>query len=113
MLQQVAEKINILDDIEQRQVLASCISILARLRFQESLINSLFQEDIIKGSVIYESLLQKGEQKGELKRDRDIKPYLAIFHVMAITCLINPLYLFPSGIYNNLISYPLDFGIRL
>ena len=67
LLQQVAEKINTINDIEQRQALGSCASILAGLRFEKSLINSLFQEDIMKGSVIYEDLLQQGEKRGELK----------------------------------------------
>jgi len=67
LLQEVAEKINTLDDIEQRQALGSCASILAGLRFEKSLINSLFQEDIMKGSVIYEDLLQKGGEKEALK----------------------------------------------
>ncbi len=67
LLQQVAEKINTLDDIEQRQALGSCTSILAGLRFEKTLINSLFQEDIMKGSVIYEDLLQQGEKRGEFK----------------------------------------------
>lgn len=67
LLQQVAEKINTLDDIEQRQALGSCTSILAGLRFEKNLINSLFREDIMKGSVIYEDLLQQGEKKGTEK----------------------------------------------
>ena len=64
LLQQIAEKINKLDDIEQRQTLGSCTSILAGLRFDKTLINSLFQEDIMKGSVIYQDILEKGEKRG-------------------------------------------------
>ena len=67
LLQQIAEKINILDDLEQVQVLGSCTSILAGLRFNKTLINSLFQEDIMKESVIYQDLLERGGQKEALK----------------------------------------------
>ncbi|MGK7886161.1 MAG: Rpn family recombination-promoting nuclease/putative transposase [Crocosphaera sp.] len=67
LLQQISAKINNLEDIEQRQILGSCTSILAGLRFDKILVNSLFQEDIMKGSVIYQDILEKGERKGEIK----------------------------------------------
>ena len=67
LLQQISAKINNLEDIEQRQILGSCTSILAGLRFDKILVNSLFQEEIMKGSVIYQDILQKGERKGEIK----------------------------------------------
>ncbi|MBR8826896.1 MAG: DUF4351 domain-containing protein [Gomphosphaeria aponina SAG 52.96 = DSM 107014] len=67
LLQQIADKINQIEDREQRQILGSCTSILAGLRFEKTLVNSLFQEEIMKGSVIYQDILEKGEKKGELK----------------------------------------------
>ena len=67
LLQQISAKINKLEDIKQRQILGSCTSILAGLRFDKILVNSLFQEEIMKGSVIYQDILQKGERKGEIK----------------------------------------------
>ncbi len=67
LLQQISAKINNLEDIEQRQILGSCTSILAGLRFDKILVNSLFQEDIMKGSVIYQDILEKGEKKEGLK----------------------------------------------
>jgi predicted transposase YdaD len=71
LLQQVASKINTLDDPQQRQALGSCTSILAGLRFEKTLINSLFREDIMKGSVIYEDILQQGKQIG--KKEGELK----------------------------------------
>jgi predicted transposase YdaD len=40
---------------------------LAGLRFEKSLIRQLLSEDIMQESVIYQDILQKGEQKGELR----------------------------------------------
>ena len=67
LLKQISAKINNLEDIEQRQILGSCTSILAGLRFDKILVNSLFQEEIMNGSVIYQDILQKGEIKEALK----------------------------------------------
>ena len=39
--------------------------ILAGLRFEKNLIRQLLSEDIMQESVIYQDILQKGEQKGE------------------------------------------------
>ena len=47
LLQQISAKINNLEDIEQRQILGSCTSILAGLRFDKILVNS---KDIISGN---------------------------------------------------------------
>ncbi len=41
--------------------------ILADLRFKKDLIRQLLSEDVMKESVIYQDILQKGEQKGEQK----------------------------------------------
>ncbi|MDJ0842691.1 DUF4351 domain-containing protein [Crocosphaera sp.] len=61
------DKINNIEDVEQRQVLGSCTGILAGLRFDKILVNTLFQEDIMKGSVIYQDILEKGKKKGEIE----------------------------------------------
>lgn len=65
LLSQIAEKINTIEDSEQRKSLASCAGILAGLRFEESLINSLFREEIMKESVIYQKIIREGKQQGK------------------------------------------------
>jgi predicted transposase YdaD len=64
LLAQVAQKVNQIENTEQRQNLASCNGILAGLRFEENLIRSLFQEDIMKESVFYQSILKEGMEEG-------------------------------------------------
>ncbi|NES82239.1 MAG: Rpn family recombination-promoting nuclease/putative transposase [Moorea sp. SIO2B7] len=63
LLREVANKVNRIEDDEQKQSLASCTEILAGLRFEENLIRSLFREDIMKESVIYQSILREGRQE--------------------------------------------------
>jgi predicted transposase YdaD len=63
LLAQVVQKVNQIENTEQRQNLASCTGILAGLRFEESLIRSLFREDIMKESVFYQSILKEGSKE--------------------------------------------------
>jgi predicted transposase YdaD len=64
LLQDVAEQVASIEDIDQRQNIASCAGVLAGLRFEEDLIRQLFREDMMRGSVIYESIRQEGKQEG-------------------------------------------------
>ncbi|GAB4208683.1 MAG: DUF4351 domain-containing protein [Coleofasciculaceae cyanobacterium] len=64
LLQDVAEQVVSIEDIEQRQNIASCAGVLAGLRFEEDLIRQLFREDMMRGSVIYQSIRQEGKQEG-------------------------------------------------
>jgi predicted transposase/invertase (TIGR01784 family) len=64
LLAQVAQKVNQIEDPEQRQNLASCTGILPGLRFEENLIRSLLREDIMKESVFYQSILREGKEEG-------------------------------------------------
>jgi predicted transposase/invertase (TIGR01784 family) len=67
LLEDVAEQVARIEDIEQKQNLAGCAGILAGLRFEENLIRQLFREEIMRESVIYQSIWQEAEQKGERK----------------------------------------------
>jgi predicted transposase/invertase (TIGR01784 family) len=64
LLENVAEQVASIEEIEQRQNIASCAGILAGLRFEEDLIRQLFREDIMRESVIYQSIRQEGKQEG-------------------------------------------------
>ena len=63
LLSQVAEEVAKISDRETRQNTAAYTEILAGLRFEKSLIRQLLSEDIMQDSVIYQDILQKGEQK--------------------------------------------------
>lgn len=63
LLSQVATEIAKITDVPARQNTAAYTEILAGLRFEKNLIRQLLSEDIMQESVIYQDILQKGEQK--------------------------------------------------
>jgi predicted transposase YdaD len=65
LLSQVANEVAKIEERQNRQDTAGYTEILAGLRFEKSLIRQLLSEDIMQESVIYQDILQKGEQKGE------------------------------------------------
>ncbi len=64
LLQTVSQAVNNLSDRQQRSNVASCVEILAGLRFDKGLIRQLFGEEIMQESVIYQDILQRGLQQG-------------------------------------------------
>ncbi len=67
LLSQVAQSIAKISDRDTRQNIAAYTEILAGLRFEKDFIRQLLSEDIMQESVIYQDILQKGEQQGEQK----------------------------------------------
>jgi predicted transposase/invertase (TIGR01784 family) len=65
LLMEVAEKVSKIADEGQRNDLTAAVGILAGLRFDNSLIRSLFRREIMMQSVVYREILQEGEQIGE------------------------------------------------
>ena len=64
LVAEVAHQVNQIQDEKEKQRISSCTSILAGLRFEEDLVRSLFREDIMKESVIYQSILKEGLERG-------------------------------------------------
>lgn len=64
LLENIAEQVASIEDIEQRQNIAGCAGILAGLRFEADLIRQVFREEMMRESVIYQSILQEGKQQG-------------------------------------------------
>lgn len=60
LLAQVAQRVARIPDREQRQNISGCLEILAGLRFEKDLIRRFLREDIMRGSVIYQDILQQG-----------------------------------------------------
>ena len=65
LLSQVAQSVARISDRETRQDIAAYTEILAGLRFEKNLIRQLLSEDIMQESVIYQDILQKGQQQGK------------------------------------------------
>ncbi|HEY9809797.1 MAG TPA: DUF4351 domain-containing protein [Halomicronema sp.] len=64
MLSQVAEQVDRIESVSERQNIATCSGILAGLRFQKKLLQQLFRSDIMRESVFYQSILEEGLQQG-------------------------------------------------
>ena len=65
LLQQVANQVDMIEESEAQKNISACTQILAGLRFDRNLINQLFREEIMQESVIYQDIIQRGEQIGE------------------------------------------------
>ncbi|MBD1900397.1 DUF4351 domain-containing protein [Coleofasciculus sp. FACHB-712] len=64
LLEQVATGVARIEKTTERQNILACAGVLAGLRFKKDLIQQLFREEIMQESVIYQDILQKGEQRG-------------------------------------------------
>lgn len=64
LLDRVAEEVGKIDRRGQREEISACSQIIAGLRFEKPFIQQLFREDIMRESVIYQDILQKGVQQG-------------------------------------------------
>lgn len=64
LLEQVAAAVDMIEGRDERQNISACVQVLAGLRFPKNLITQLFREEIMQESVIYQDILQKGEQRG-------------------------------------------------
>lgn len=64
LLEQVAQRVAMLEEPAQKQSLAAAAEILAGLRFEKSLIRRLFREELMRESVIYQDILEQGLQQG-------------------------------------------------
>lgn len=65
LLSQVAQEIAKIPDIETRQNTTAYTEILAGLKFERNLILQLLREETMQESVIYQYILEKGEQRGQ------------------------------------------------
>lgn len=65
LLSQVAAAVDMIEETDERQNISACVQVLAGLRFDKNLITQLFREEIMQKSVIYQDILQKGEERGK------------------------------------------------
>lgn len=65
LLAQVAANVDMIEETQERQNISACVQVLAGLRFEKNLITQLFREEIMQESVIYQDILQKGEERGK------------------------------------------------
>ncbi|MEH1910903.1 DUF4351 domain-containing protein [Nostoc sp.] len=65
LLEQVAASVDMIEEADERQNISACVQVLAGLRFDKNVIKQLFREEIMQESVIYQDILQKGEERGK------------------------------------------------
>jgi predicted transposase/invertase (TIGR01784 family) len=63
-MSRIAEEVNKIESIEQRQEVAACTQVLAGLRFDKQFIRSFFRGEFMRKSVIYQEILEEGLQEG-------------------------------------------------
>ncbi len=66
LLEQVAQRVARISDIEQRRVLASCAGLLAGLKFEADLLRQLFREEIMRESTLYQDIWQRSRKQQTL-----------------------------------------------
>ncbi|MFN6565135.1 MAG: Rpn family recombination-promoting nuclease/putative transposase [Nostoc sp. ChiSLP01] len=65
LLSQVAQSVARIPDRNTREDIAAYTEILAGLKFEKGLIRQFLREDVMQESVIYQDILQKGQQQGQ------------------------------------------------
>ncbi|MES1026697.1 DUF4351 domain-containing protein [Gloeocapsa sp. BRSZ] len=65
LLQQVVQRVNQLEAVEQRSEISAYTQILAGLKSNKELIQRIFRKGMMRESVIYQEILAEGEQIGE------------------------------------------------
>jgi predicted transposase YdaD len=96
LLQRVATQVQRLDDRQRRQV-SNYTQILAGLKYQKALIQQLFQEGMMRESVIYQEILEEGRQEGRQEGSQSLLLRL-------LTRRLGPL---PGSLQSQVASLPL------
>lgn len=63
-LTEIAQRLRQLESEQERQQVSSYVQLLADFKFDKGLIRQIFQEGIMRESVIYQEIFQEGERKG-------------------------------------------------
>lgn len=64
MLEQVAARVDMIEEPNQQRNISACVEVLARLKFDENLIRQFLREELMRESPLYQEILQEGVQQG-------------------------------------------------
>lgn len=64
LLETVAERVSQIEPMSQRQEVSMVVQILAGLKYEKELIQSLFREGMMRESVMYQEILAEGREEG-------------------------------------------------
>jgi predicted transposase/invertase (TIGR01784 family) len=65
LLATVARRVDIIEDRAERNEMAACAQLLAGINFEKSLINLYLREEVMRESVVYQSIVAESMRKGE------------------------------------------------
>ncbi len=105
LLSQVAAQVSTIESNSVRQTISSYVQILAGLRFKKALIRQIFQEGMMRESVIYQDILKKGERKGERKGKQEGKQEECLALVLRL--LMRRLGTLERGVLSQVTDLPL------
>ncbi len=64
LLNQVAQQLNKIESVQQKQEVSAYVQILAGLKFSQPILHRLFRENAMRESVIYQEIVQVGREEG-------------------------------------------------
>lgn len=65
LLEQIAERVDRIEDRQEQGNIATCVELLARLRFDQSIIRQFLRVDSTRESPLYQEIIEEGLQQGE------------------------------------------------
>ncbi|MBE9019032.1 Rpn family recombination-promoting nuclease/putative transposase [Chroococcidiopsidales cyanobacterium LEGE 13417] len=66
LLRQVASRLDMIEEQEKKRDISACVEVLAGLRFEIETIRRFLREDIMRESVIYQEILERGKREEAL-----------------------------------------------
>jgi len=64
LLEQIAARVDTIEEPDRQRNISACVEVLARLKFEEDLIRQFLREDLMRESPLYQEILQEGLQQG-------------------------------------------------
>lgn len=64
LLEQVASRVDMIEELKQKRNISACVEVLASLRFEKNFIRQFLREDLMRESVIYQEIIQQGVEQG-------------------------------------------------
>lgn len=66
LLEQVASRLGMIEEQEQRSNISACVEIIAGIKFDIETIRRFLREDIVRESVIYQEIIERGKREEAL-----------------------------------------------
>lgn len=64
LISQVAAQVDMIEEPSQKRNISACTQLLAGLKYENNLINSLLREELMQESVVYQRIIRQGIEQG-------------------------------------------------